>query len=379
MTNKKISLSKPLIEEADIISVTEVLKSGWLTQGPKVAKFEHNFAEYLGSKYAVAVNSATSGLHLSLLAVGVGCGDEVIVPAYSWVSTANVVELCGATTVFVDIDLSSFNANINAILEKITSRTKAIIPVHLFGKPFDVRKLQTRLSLPIAIIEDAACAAGGKIKGEFCGAIGDIGVFSFHPRKSVTTGEGGMVVTDSRDIYRKLVMLRNHGQNTFEIENHPGFMADCPIVGYNYRMTDIQAALGISQLEKLDRLIHQRNELAAVYHSQLRSLETVSLPSQRNDEACAWQAYVIMITTDMDSPQRDDIMVRLKEHGVETRPGTHAIPLLSFYKAKYSIKPNDFPNTVEAFQRSIALPLHNHMIENDCKHVCECLRKTLNA
>lgn len=370
-----VKLSKPHITQEAIKSVVAVLESGWLIQGPKVTIFEQNFKEYVGSSYALAVNSATSGLHIALLSLGVGAGDEVIVPSFTWVATANVVEQCGARPIFVDIDLETFNANSDQIVAKISSKTKAVIIVHLFGKPFDVKEL--KLKLPkIPIIEDAACAAGSKVNDQYSGAMSDIGVYSFHPRKSITTGEGGMVVTNDAKLYNMMNMLRNHGQDVLHKEPTPSFMFDCPVVGFNYRMTDFQAALGLEQFKELAKLINDRDLLASCYAKNLSKISGIKLPTQENMEQHSWQSYVILI---LDPLLRDEIMSRLAQFGIETRPGTHAVHVLKYYRDRYELKPEDFPCAYQAFKSSIALPLHNQMTLEDVDYVSEKLIEVIHA
>jgi len=371
-----IKLSRPCIDSECIEQVVSVLKSGWLSQGSKVFEFEDAIKKQLNIDYSLAVNSATSGLHIALLALGVGQGDEVIVPAFTWVATANVVELCGAKPVFVDIDLETFNTNPNKILLKITKKTKAIIIVHLFGKPFDVILLRSFLPTRIYIIEDAACALGARVNGNYCGTTGDVGVFSFHPRKSITTGEGGMVITKNRDIYDRMNMLRNHGQDTRHKENSPSFMFDCPIVGFNYRMTDFQAALGLPQLKKLNAVIEYRKSLAVLYRKRLSNNSGIYLPNEENFETHAWQSYVISV---MPRSIRDEIMLKLAEEGVETRPGTHAVHTLTYYKNTYNLDPGNFQNAYEAFRTTISLPLHNLMTFKDVYYISDRLMEIIDA
>jgi perosamine synthetase len=373
---QKISLSKPYISQKAIKRVVDVLESSWLTQGPVVADFENEFKQYIGTTNALAVNSATSGLHIALLSLGIGTGDEVIVPAFSWVATANAVELCGAKPVFVDIDLDTLNANPEQILLKVTDKTKAIILVHLFGKAFDVQALKDKLPDHVAVVEDAACAAGAKINGKYCGSIGDIGVFSFHPRKSITTGEGGMVVTNNSKLYHHMSMLRNHGQDTEYREDTPAYMFDCPLVGLNYRMTDFQAALGIEQLYEIDDLIRYRDTLANRYLERLNHVANVKLPSKGKIGNHSWQSFVVLLD---NVAFRDNIMQDLKNNGIETRPGTHAIHCLKYYRDRYDFKSEDYPNVYKAFRSSISLPLHNHMTIDDVDYVSQKLTEVLSA
>lgn len=373
---RKISLSKPCISEESINDVVHVLKSGWLTQGKKVVEFENQIKQELGVQYALAVNSATSGLHIALLSLGVGIGDEVIVPAFTWVATANVVELCGAKPIFVDIDPRTLNADLNQILLKITSKTKAIIVVHLFGKPFNVEILKEKLPINIPIVEDAACALGASIEEKFCGAMADIGVFSFHPRKSITTGEGGLVVTNNVELHKEMNMLRNHGQDCTQRQTSPADMFDCPIVGFNYRMTDFQAALGVQQFSQLNPMIDYRKRISHVYEAKLSTSTEIGLPCENAQERHSWQSYVVSISS---QEKRDDIMIALSVAGIETRPGTHAVHLLSYFKKKYDLKAEHFPNSYNAFKSTISLPLHNHMTADDAVYVSENFLEIIHA
>lgn len=373
---KKINLSKPYITDQAINEVVSVLESGWLTQGRKVLEFEDLVKDSLEVPYALAVNSATSGLHIALLSLGIGNGDEVIVPSFTWVATANVVELCRAKPVFVDIDSHTFNANLEQILFKITDRTKAIIIVHLFGKPFDVGELKSKLNRDIPIIEDAACALGASINGKKCGSMGEIVVFSFHPRKSITTGEGGMVVTSNPTLYAQMNMLRNHGQDCTTSNSAPWEMFDCPIVGFNFRMTDLQAALGIPQFLQLIQIIDYRKLLANLYKEKLSNCSLIQLPNEAHNERHSWQSYVISI---LCQGKRNEIMQKLSTVGIETRPGTHAVHTLSYYKNKYSFLPEDFMNSYNAFNSTISLPLHNHMTEEDVEYVSKNFIEVVNA
>jgi dTDP-4-amino-4,6-dideoxygalactose transaminase len=365
---RKINLSKPYITVQCIDEVVSVLKSGWLTQGKKVSDFENEIKKELHTKYALAVNSATSGLHIALLSLGIGKGDEVIIPSFTWVATANVVELCGAKPIFVDIDCDTLNANLYQILSKVNKKTKAVIIVHLFGKPFDILALRSKLSSEIFIVEDAACALGALMGGNACGTIGNVGVFSFHPRKSITTGEGGMVVTNESALYEKMSMLRNHGQNLVRADISPSAMYDCPIVGFNYRMTDIQAALGLQQFLQLEKFIEDRKKLASEYARHLLGCKFIKLPFEGDLERHSWQSYVIFISY---QERRDEIMLKLANDGIETRPGTHAVHTLSYFKEKYNLLPEDFPTSYSALKSTISLPLHNNMTHEDVRYVSE--------
>ena len=260
---RNIPISIPDTGTEEWEAIREPLETGWITSGPKVKEFETLFAEMHGVKHAFAVTSATNALHLALVALGVGSGDEVIVPAFTWVSTANVVLYCRAKVVFIDIDLNTFNLDISDLKNKITPKTKAIIPVHLFGLCADIDSIKKIAGDKIHIIEDAACAAGAMYKGNYAGSLGDFGCFSFHPRKSITTGEGGMITTNNKELAEKVSVLRNHGANISEEQRHHGskpyILPEFNVLGYNYRMTDLQGAIGTVQLKKLNLFIEERS------------------------------------------------------------------------------------------------------------------------
>ena len=271
-----IPISLPVTGEDEWLSMKESITSGWLTSGPKVRTFELAFAKRHKVKHALAVTSATTALHLSLVALDIGPEDEIIVPAFTWVSTANVVLHQGAKVVFCDVDPKTFNIDHKKLKDKISSKTKAIMVVHLFGLCADMDAIKN-ISGKIPIIEDAACAAGSAYKGKPAGSLGLMGCFSFHPRKSITTGEGGMITTNDDVLAEKLSVLRNHGASVSEEERHNGLkpyiLPDFNVCGYNYRMTDLQGAIGLVQLSKLDFFIAERKKWAAYYHRGLSSIE----------------------------------------------------------------------------------------------------------
>ena len=296
MTDKRnIPISSPITGEEEWNAIKSPLMSGWITAGPKVREFEKNFAEIHGVEHAFAVTSATTALHLSLVALGVGPGDEVIIPAFTWVSTANVVLYCGAKPVFVDIDKRSFNLDPNQIKNKISNKTKAIITVHLFGLCADMDAIRD-ISKNIPLIEDAACAAGASYKGKYAGNLGTIGCFSFHPRKSITTGEGGMVTTNDDDLADYIAKLRNHGAEISEEQRHNGakpyILPDFKILGYNYRMTDLQGAVGVVQIKKLKSIINEREKWANFYKQKLKNIDWLELPECPSDFRHGWQSFV---------------------------------------------------------------------------------------
>lgn len=378
MNNKRnIQISQPVTGEEEWQAVKEPLMSGWLTSGPKVKEFEKLFAERHQVKHTIAVTSATTALHLSMVALDVGPGDEVIAPAFTWVSTANVVLHCGATVVFADIDTSTFNIDPEDLKKRITDKTKAIIPVHLFGLCADMDAIK-KAAGDIPLVEDGACAAGAAYKGVPAGGLGTIGCFSFHPRKSVTTGEGGMLTTNDDEIAEKLGMLRNHGASISEEQRHHGpkpyILPDFNLVGYNYRMTDLQGAVGIVQFKKLDSFIEERQKWADFYKKELSGIPWLQLPEYPDSYKHGWQAYVTLVDEERAPLSRNDLMEKLQQAGISTRPGTHAVHMLNYYREKFGIAPEDYPNARIANDYSMAIPLHNQMVEEDYEYIVEILK-----
>ncbi len=375
---RKIPIAVPSLTDEEWQAVREPLLSGWMTQGPKVAQFEREFAKLHHANHALAVTSCTTGLHLALAAMGVGPGDEVIVPAFTWVATANVVLYCGATPVFCDVDITTFNIKVDDILAKITDRTKAIIPVHLFGLCADIDAIRALIPAHIKILEDAACAAGASYKNRPAGTLGDMAAFSFHPRKSITTGEGGMVTTNNGELNRLAEIMRNHGAEISEEARHnsskPYLLPDFKMLGFNYRMTDLQAAVGIVQLSKLNKFIKERQKWASYYTQHLEKIEWLTPQFISTDiTQHSWQAYVCYVDPDKAPMSRNEIMDILQHKGIATRPGTHAVHMLSFYREKYDIKADDFPGAKACDKNTMAIPLHNKMVKEDFDYVIDTL------
>lgn len=373
--NIPISLPSMGVEEWEALRVP--IESGWITQGPKVKEFETMFAERHGVKHALAVSNCTTALHLALIACGVREGDEVLVPAFTWVSTANAVVYCNAKPVFVDVDPLTFNIDPTKIAEKITARTKAIIPVHLFGLCADIDYINEHFP-QLKIVEDGACAAGSGLRGKPAGSLGDVGCFSFHPRKSVTTGEGGMLTTNDDKIASHLDMLRNHGASISEEQRHHGpkpyILAAFDMVGYNYRMTDLQGALGVVQLKKLDKFIDERQQWANYYAEQLKSVSWLRTPQVPDGYKHGWQSYVTFIDESIAPLKRNEMMEVLQQKGIATRPGTHAVHMLGAYANKFNIQPSDFPGAYAADQYSMSIPLHNKMVPEDFDYVINAIK-----
>lgn len=374
---RNIPISLPVTGEEEWHATREPLVNGWLTSGPKVREFEELFAQRHQVKHALAVTSATTALHLALVALNVKAGDEVIVPAFTWVSTANVVLYCGAKVVFADVDPHTFNIDPVDLKRRITSKTKAIIPVHLFGLCANMDEIKT-IAGNIPLVEDGACAAGAAYKGTPAGALGKIGCFSFHPRKSVTTGEGGMITTNDDQLAEVIGMLRNHGASVSEEQRHHGprpyILPEFNMLGYNYRMTDLQGAVGVVQIKKLDQFIDEREKWAAFYTKELASIPWLRTPQFGADYKHGWQSYVTFVDETKAPMSRNDIMEKLQEEGISTRPGTHAVHMLNFYKEKYNLKAEDYPGAQKANDYSMAIPLHNRMVEADFAYVVQVLK-----
>ncbi len=376
-TKRTVHISLPSFGEEEWHALKAPLESGWVTQGPAVAAFEKEFAARHKVKHAIAVTSATTGLHLALAALGIGPGDEVIVPGFTWIATANVVLYCGATPVFADVDPVTFNVTSEEVARRVTSRTKAVIPVHLFGLCADIDGIRAALPKGAAIVEDGACASGAAYKGRPAGGLGDAAVFSFHPRKAITTGEGGMLTTDRDDLAETASMLRNHGASVSEEQRHHGprpyILPEFNLLGFNYRMTDLQGAVGRVQLTKLDQFVDERAKWAAWYREALADLPWLRLPEEPKNGRHAWQSFVTVVDPAKAPRPRNDIMEALQARGVATRPGTHAIHLLSYYRDRFQLRPEQFPGALACDRNTMAIPLHNRMNEDDYRHVAECL------
>lgn len=359
--NKFIPLASPDINDDDIGEVARVLKSGMLVQGPEVEKLEKSIASFIGVKHCVAASNGTATLHLCLVAMGIGPGDEVIVPAFSYIATANVVELVGATSVFVDIDIDTFNIRTGDIEAAISPKTKAIIVVHEFGLSADIiaiKKIADKFSIPI--IEDAACALGATQNGKKVGSIGQAGSFSLHPRKAISSGEGGLITTDDAVFADKLRTLRNHG-----ISMNTGKM-DFVLAGFNYRMTDFQAALVSSQLQRLPAILDCKERLAEVYLEEIRS-SLIKLPPVPDGCRHTWQTFHVLLS---DGLSQSEVIDYLRTRGIGTNYGAQCIPYQTYFAKKYNIDcAEKFPNALKAFKQGLALPIYEKLSEQDIRYI----------
>ncbi|HEY3727768.1 MAG TPA: DegT/DnrJ/EryC1/StrS family aminotransferase [Solirubrobacteraceae bacterium] len=371
---RQVPIAAPSTGDEEWEACREPLLNGWLTQGPKVVEFEQAFAQRHQVDHAIATTSCTTALHLALAAAGIGSGDEVIVPAFTWVATANVVRYCGATPVFVDVDPTTYNLDVDRLQAALTSRTRAVIPVHLFGLCADTDPVRATVGDNLFVLEDAACAAGASYHGRPAGTLGDAAAFSFHPRKSITTGEGGMITTNQAELADRARRLRNHGASISEEDRHRGpqpfLLADFDEVGFNYRMTDLQAAIGSVQLRKLDRFIAERRRWASWYAQELASLAWLRVPDVPPGLDHAWQAFVCVVDEDAPAP-RNRLMAALEQKGISTRPGTHAVTELGAYRAWRG----HCPVAARLEEQTMALPLHNRMSEDDFHYVVDELRR----
>jgi dTDP-4-amino-4,6-dideoxygalactose transaminase len=368
----KIRLSKPYFgdKQSVMIMIKDILDRGFLVQGNYVTKFEKQLSGYLGVKHSIAVSSGTAALHIALVALGIGRGDEVIVPAYTFPSTANVVELVGGKPIFVDVDLDTYNIQVDQIQKALSPRTKAIIPVHLFGNPSNMDQIIKIANVHgLTVIEDAAGALGSSYKGKKCGTLGTIGCLSFHPRKVITTGEGGMIVTSDDYLVKIVRRIRNHGMKA------TASTIDVVTPGFNYRLSEIQAAIGLCQVNDLQNRIRERQKLAEYYKNLLEYNPKISLQKVHVNTTVSWQAFVVRVIGKKNS----SIIKRLKKKGIEAMIGTYALHVLNYYQKKYHFQPSDYPNAARLYTECLALPFYNGMTIEMIEEVVKALEEIING
>ena len=370
MSDRRIPLARPSTDGDEVEEVAAVLGTGYLTQGPKVEEFERAVAALAGARHAFATTSATTALHLSLAALEIGPGDDVLVPDYTFPATANVVIQRGARPVLVDIDPGTFTMDPADLERKLTPASRAVMPVHAFGLAADMDPIvEIAGSRGLAVIEDAACALATTYRGRAVGALGTLGCFSFHPRKSITTGEGGMITTNDDGLADRIRLLRSHGGrrhgNRFTFE----------AAGYNYRLSDILAAVGVAQLRKLGRLLDRRRSIARQYRELLADEERVALPRLPDWDGHVYQSFVVLLDAAID---RDGVIARLADAGIETTLGTYALHREPLFMERFGYSAGDLPRSNEVFRRALTLPLYPDMRDDDPAYVVSRLVETLS-
>lgn len=404
---KSIPVTIPYFDEKEAEQVKRVLESGWVAQGPAVAEFEKAIAAHENIQYGVATTSCTTALHLAMVAEGMGSGMDVIVPAFTFVATANAVVETGATPVFVDIHQATYNIdtqkvkvlikeNYEELDGKLVNRKNGnilwgIVPVHEFGLCCDILEINKIASeYRLKVIEDAACALGAKIGEIHQGGFGNISCISFHPRKSITTGEGGMVMTDDAGLAKRMRELRTHGSTVSADARHKGkgfLLPEFNEAGYNYRMTDIQGAIGIAQVEKLDMIIGEKQRHAGIYNHLIQSiLPELIIPSVPEGYYHTYQSYVCMLNLEKlhlnsvaaGGEYRNALLQKLEDKGIATRQGTHAVHMLGYYRNRFGYIPEDYPNAYACDHLSITLPLYIQMSDEDQEYVIRTIRETID-
>ena len=373
-----IPIAKPYLTTEEAQAAYDTILTGWITQGPRVAEFEEKFAAYTGAKYAVAVSNCTTALHLAMIVAGIGPGDEVICPSMSYIATANSIKYTGATPVFAEIIPETYNLDPMDTEKKITPRTKAILLVHQIGMPADIDAF-TALAKKhgLKLIEDAACAAGSSYKGSKIGSHSEVVCFSLHPRKVISTGDGGFITTNREDYYNRMKLLRQHGMSVNDRVRHESnkvIFEDHIEVGYNYRMTDIQAAVGIKQLEKLDWIVSERKKIARQYHEALRDIDTIRLPVEENGYCSNYQSYSIYLK-DNSKIQRNELMQKMLDAGIATRRGIMTTHRETAYKTDYAGL--SLPISEKACDNSIILPLYIPMKAEDIETVIRVFKSVI--
>ncbi|MDM8567273.1 DegT/DnrJ/EryC1/StrS family aminotransferase [Candidatus Halobeggiatoa sp. HSG11] len=384
MDQKFLPFALPCIAEEEINEVVDTLRSGWLTSGPKTKRFEENFAKFIGTPHALAVNSCTAGLHLALEAIGIEPGDKIITTPYTFTATAEVIRYLGAEPLFVDIEPDTFNIDVQQIAEilKTTTGIKAILPVHFAGQASNMDAiLALAKQYSLKVVEDAAHALPAYYKGRLVGNLGDITVYSFYVTKTLATGEGGMIVTANPKYAERMHALRLHGisKDVFNrsASNSPAWHYDVVAPGFKYNMNDIAAALGIQQLNKVNIFLQRRTEIAEQYTQAFTDLP-LSTPYQHPDSSHAWHLYVLQLKLEELTIDRNNFIEHMKEAGIGT--SVHFIPLHlhSYWRERYGFKPTDFPIALDVYQRAVSLPIYPSMIDDDVQRVIEQVKLILS-
>jgi UDP-4-amino-4,6-dideoxy-N-acetyl-beta-L-altrosamine transaminase len=374
-----IPYGKQDIDEEDINAVVEVLKSDWITTGPKVEEFEKRIADYVGAKYAVAVNSGTSALDISVGSLELPEGSEVITTPFTFIASSNCLLYNNCKPVFTDINPKTYNIDPEQIKKKITEKTRAVLYVDYAGQPCDIDEIkEIAKKHGLRLIEDAAHAIGAEYKGKRVGSFADVTEFSFHPVKHMTTGEGGAITTNNEEFYEKLKMLRNHGMDRSVKERfgpNAGYRYDVKMLGKNYRITDFQCALGLSQLKKLDGILKRREEIVKKYNEEFSKIPDITVPYVKPDVRNAWHLYTILLDKKID---RDKFFTLMRSKGIGVN--VHYIPAYNFsYYEKFGIKAEEFPNTNEIFSRIITLPLYPTMTKENIDAVVEAVKESIKG
>lgn len=369
-----IPYGKQTIDQDDIQAVVDVLQSDFLTTGPKIAEFEQTVADYVGAKYAVAISNGTSALHAACFAAGIGPGDEVITTPLTFAASANCVLYCGGTPVFADVDPKTYNIDPEDIRRKITDKTKAIIAVHLAGQPCDMDAIHSiAREHGLIVIEDGAHALGSVYKGKKVGSMSDMTTFSFHPVKPITTGEGGMIVTDNEDFYKKMILFRSHGitrdDSMMTRNDGPWFYQQFDL-GYNYRITDIQCALGCSQMKKLDRFLARRKEIVARYNEAFADCDNIITPYQLSDTESGWHLYIVQVK----NCDRRQVFENMREKGIGVN--VHYIPVYMHpYYQEHGYENVRCANAEEIYSHIISLPLYPGLTSEQQDYVIDTLKR----
>lgn len=369
------------IDKEEINEVIDTLKSDWITTGPKMRLFEKKFREYIGCKYAVAVNSGTAALHIATSSIDVNDGDEVITTPLTFVASANCVIYRGGKPVFADVKKNTYNIDPKKIIKKVNEKSKAIIPVHFAGQPCEMDEIQEIADEnDLYIIEDAAHAIDAKYKNKKIGNISDLSIFSFHPVKNITTAEGGMVTTNNEELYEKLLMYRTHGISKDAVKRFGksgGFYYDMQYLGYRYNMSELHAALGIHQLNKLEAFQKRRREIVKIYNEELKQIEGIKIPFKKNHVKHSWHIYVIQLELEKFKVDRDYIFKALREENIGVN--VHYIPIHyhSFYQKKYNLKKGLLPRVEWLFPRLLTIPLFPKMTDSDVIDVINSLKKVI--